>query len=272
MISRNLFLRLLIAVVFIPLMIIIFRCGGIPFLVLVEILIAVSLWEFFTLTRVKLYLPQKLLLIVLACYPAIAYNYFDQVYIVEMIICVLFLSSLPHVFSAKLGALSRSIGLTFWGVCYLSLGYNSLILIRNGDLVENHLAGNWIIFLFATIWIADTAAYYFGWRFGRSKLSPLISPNKTVIGFICGFGGALISAAIFNFLFLSEVGFFRLIAPALIIACFGQLGDLVESIFKREMGQKDSSSLIPGHGGALDRFDSLLFAAPALYFYLQFIK
>jgi phosphatidate cytidylyltransferase len=161
--------------------------------------------------------------------------------------------------------------LALFAFFYLTFGFGSLILIRDSGVVAQAQAGGWLLFLFGTTWIVDTAAYFCGWKFGRAKLSPAVSPNKTIVGFIGGFAGALLSAGIFNFLFLAEVGFLRLIGPAVVVALFGQLGDLVESIFKREMGKKDSSDLIPGHGGVLDRFDSILFAAPALYLYLKYI-
>lgn len=271
MISRNLTLRLLIAGVFIPLLLWIFHYGGVPFLIFVELLIVLSLWEFLTLTGVTTYLWQRVLLAAVVAYPPLAITYLGTRYLIELSIVAFFLSALPHVFSKKLGEVGKSIGLTLFGLFYLSVGYGSLVQIRSGRLVEPELAGNWVIFLFATIWIVDTAAYYFGWKFGKTKLSPAISPNKTVVGFVGGFVGAILSAGIFNFLFLSSVGFLHLIVPAIVIAFFGQLGDLVESIFKREAGKKDSSNLIPGHGGVLDRFDSLVFAAPALLLYLRFL-
>lgn len=270
MISKNLIQRLIVAAIFIPLLLYVFQLGGVPFLVFVEAVIVLSVWEFFTLTKIKLYWWQKFLLIALAIFPPISNQYFEGRYLLESLLATMFLTTLPHTFTKSLGEISRSIGLSFFGVLYLTLGLNSLILIRSGDVVAPELAGGWIIFLFAAIWIIDTAAYYVGVQLGKHKLSPAISPNKTVQGFAGGFLGAILAAGIFQFIFLKEVGFIALIVPGLIIAFFGQLGDLVESIFKREMGVKDSSHLIPGHGGILDRFDSLVFAAPALYLYLKY--
>ncbi|MCK4857061.1 MAG: phosphatidate cytidylyltransferase [candidate division Zixibacteria bacterium] len=271
MISGNLAWRLLIAAIFIPLLLLVFHYGGIPFLVFVELLIAISLLEFFSLLNLKLYFWQKLLLLIAALSPPLAIRFLGGDYLVEFILVVLFLTALPHVFSRELGKIGRTIGLSFFGVLYLAISYNCLILIRETAIVPADLAAGWITFLFATIWIADTAAYFVGFKLGKRKLAPTVSPNKTVAGFVGGFVGALLSAGIFHFIFLAQVGVGRLIVPSLLIALFGQLGDLVESVFKREAGRKDSSNLIPGHGGVLDRFDSLLFAAPALYLYLRFI-
>lgn len=271
MISRNLALRLLIAAIFIPLLLYVFHLGGAVFLVLVELLIVLSLWEFFTLTKTRLFLWQKLLLIMLACFPAISCLYLERGYLFESAVALIFVVSLPHVFTRRLGDISRTMATAAFGVLYLTIGFVSLVEIRSGSVVDPQLAAGWITFLFAAIWIIDTAAYYFGWRWGKSKLSPAISPNKTVVGFLGGFAGGIVTAGIFSFVFLPEVGFVKLVPPALLIAFFGQLGDLVESVFKREAGVKDSSNLIPGHGGILDRFDSLVFAAPALYIYLRLI-
>ncbi len=272
MISRNLALRLLIAAIFIPLLLYVFHLGGVVFLALVELLIILSLWELFTLTGIRLYLWQKLALILVGAFPAISVQYLQSRFLFETVAALIFLVSLPHVFTRKLGDIGRSMGISAFGVIYLAAGFTSLILIRSGNVVDAKLAAGWVTFLFAAIWIIDTAAYFFGWKFGKTKLSPAISPHKTVAGFAGGFVGGILTAVMFNFIFLAEIGFVKLILPAIIIAFFGQLGDLAESVFKREAGVKDSSNLIPGHGGILDRFDSLVFAAPALYIYLRLVS
>lgn len=272
MISKNLIQRLIVAAIFIPLLLYVFHLGGIVFWAVVEVIIILSVWEFFTLTKIKLYWWQKLLLVALAAFPAISHQFLVGRFLLETLMATMFLTTLPYTFTRSLGDISRSIAMGFFGVTYLSLGLSCLILLRNGNVVAPELAAGWLTFLFASIWIIDTAAYYVGVKTGRSKLSPAISPNKTIQGFLGGFFGGILAAGIFSVFLLQEVGFFGLILPAMIIAFFGQLGDLVESIFKREMGVKDSSNLIPGHGGILDRFDSLVFAAPALYLYLLYCQ
>ena len=112
---------------------------------------------------------------------------------------------------------------------------------------------------------------FFGSRFGKHKLAPTVSPNKTVEGFIGGFVGAYLVAFIFKVFWLTDVPDWHFVAIGALIGLFGQLGDLVESLWKRSLGIKDSSAIIPGHGGVLDRFDSLLFAAPVLYLYLKYV-
>ena len=109
----------------------------------------------------------------------------------------------------------------------------------------------------------------FGKAFGKHKLAPTVSPNKTVEGFIGGIVGALAIAVLMYFWKLQSVGLVHVVVIGVLCSVFGQLGDLVESMWKRSLGIKDSSALIPGHGGVLDRFDSLLFAAPVLFIYLR---
>jgi phosphatidate cytidylyltransferase len=271
MISRNLAQRLIVASIFIPLLLLVFHLGGLYLFALVELLITLAMWEYYALTRLDFRIWQRFLLSVAALYPALAFRFQAGEYWFELVFGLLVLTAFPNVFRRNLGELSRSIGLAVFGFFYLTFGFGSLILIRESNVVPIEGAGDWLIFLFATVWIVDTAAYFVGWKLGSTKLSPAVSPNKTVIGFIGGFLGAVLSAAIFNFIFLPEAGFIKLVPAALVIALFGQLGDLTESILKRESGKKDSSNLIPGHGGVLDRFDSILFAGPALYLYLKFI-
>ncbi len=127
-----------------------------------------------------------------------------------------------------------------------------------------------LIFLWAVIWVTDTAAYFVGAKLGRLHPFPTISPNKTAEGFLGGFVGAILVAVIFFLTKKMELGFGVTVGLALAIAFFGQLGDLFESLLKRSSDVKDASHLIAGHGGVLDRFDSFLFALPAGYFFVVF--
>jgi phosphatidate cytidylyltransferase len=111
-----------------------------------------------------------------------------------------------------------------------------------------------------------------GKAFGKRKLAPTVSPNKTIAGFISGLFGGVIVAVIMHFWRLPDTAFPILIGAGVVVSIIGQLGDLVESCWKRAVEIKDSSAIIPGHGGVLDRFDSLVFSAPVLYAYLYFLK
>lgn len=127
-----------------------------------------------------------------------------------------------------------------------------------------------LMFLWAVLWTTDTAAYFVGAKLGRSHPFPSISPNKTVEGFLGGFAASILVAIIFFLTKKLELGLGLTIGMALTIAFFGQLGDLFESLLKRSSDVKDASHLIAGHGGVLDRFDSFLFALPAVYFFVVF--
>jgi phosphatidate cytidylyltransferase len=268
--TRNLVLRWLVSLVFIPLLVYIFYRGGLPFLILTEVLIAFCLWEFLVLTGAAGSLPHRIGLMLIGLYPPLAWQYLDQPFLLEYLLLVLFMAALPHTFRRSLGDVSKAIAAPVFGVVYISLSLSCLILIRAGQPAEIQAsAAEWIVFLFATVWIVDTVALYAGKSLGQTKLSPVVSPRKTVVGFVAGVAGGPLSAAITTLLVFRHLSFVELLLPSLLIAITGQLGDLVESIFKREIDCKDSSGLIPGHGGALDRFDSILFAAPALYLYLR---
>ncbi len=128
-----------------------------------------------------------------------------------------------------------------------------------------------LIFIFVNTWIADTFAYAFGSWLGRRKMAPAISPGKTWVGFIAAFPGGMISAYLAFPYLKDEWSLLILFIASLVATMFGQIGDLVESAIKRDCRVKDSSNLIPGHGGVLDRFDSLLFALPAVYFTLKLL-
>ena len=126
-----------------------------------------------------------------------------------------------------------------------------------------------LFYLLLVIWTCDTSAYLFGSAFGKRKLAPTVSPNKSVEGFLAGLVSSLPVSVAFYYLSSLNWSLSFIMAAGLIIAFAGQLGDLVESAIKRGASVKDSGSLIPGHGGILDRIDSLLFAVPVFYYLVQ---
>lgn len=135
-------------------------------------------------------------------------------------------------------------------------------------LPEGDLGIRLLFFFLVTIWLGDSGAYYVGSHLGRHKMSPRISPNKTWEGLAGGVAATFIAAVVAKLVFGLPLAWVHMAALAAILAVAAPLGDLIESQFKRDTGVKDSSTLIPGHGGLLDRTDSLLFAAPPVLGYL----
>lgn len=127
-----------------------------------------------------------------------------------------------------------------------------------------------VVYALIVIWMTDTGAYFIGRKIGKRKLWPEISPNKTVEGFLGGIFSAILFACIFQYFVPVANSYIILIIVTVVASIAGQLGDLVESALKRHYDVKDSGKLLPGHGGILDRFDSLLFVLPLLHF-LHFV-
>jgi phosphatidate cytidylyltransferase len=158
-------------------------------------------------------------------------------------------------------------------VTMLAVGYTSalpafLVGIRHTQYPERSWPGAWLVFFpLVVTWVCDTAAMFGGRAFAGPKLAPAVSPGKTRSGSVTGVVGGLLVAPLFASWIFPQVGVHvpltQLIVIALVLSVIGQVGDLVESLLKREAGVKDSSQLIPGHGGVLDRFDSLYFVIPA---------
>lgn len=128
-----------------------------------------------------------------------------------------------------------------------------------------------VIAILATIWMCDTAAYFGGRAMGRHKLFPRVSPNKTWEGALWGFAAALAVMAGAKYAVLDYLALHQALIIGAIVGTVGQAGDLVESLLKRDAGVKDSSALLPGHGGVFDRFDSFIFVSPVVFLYLDFV-
>jgi phosphatidate cytidylyltransferase len=151
---------------------------------------------------------------------------------------------------------------TIFGVVSIALPAAAICLLRSRSPRA-------VLMLLLLVWACDSCAYYFGKRFGRHPLAPVVSPKKTWEGSIAGFAGATIfGAAAGTWWFLPELGPVTGAAAGALASTAGQVGDLVESLWKRGAGVKDSGTFLPGHGGFYDRVDSLLFAAPVLAAFL----
>ena len=198
-----------------------------------------------------------------------------------------------ELFRGKPNAL-YNIAVTIMGTMYVSVFFGSLVGLRElfvpadfpvylhfsgvGPGVPDATAatiywwGGWtVLAIFVSIWVCDSAAYFAGRAFGRHKLFERVSPKKTWEGAIAGFAGAIAAFLLMRMLVLPYLSIGQSLVCGVIVGVFGQLGDLVESLLKRDAGVKDSSSLIPGHGGVLDRFDSIMFVSPLLFLYLDFV-
>jgi phosphatidate cytidylyltransferase len=152
------------------------------------------------------------------------------------------------------------------GILYVPLLLGHLLLLRG---LPHGI--QWVFLLLVIVMAGDSGAYYVGCNFGRRKLYPAVSPNKSVEGALGGVAGSLAGAFIARGTFFPELTVVDAVLTAILLGILGQLGDLFESLLKRSFGVKDSGTIVPGHGGILDRLDSILFAAPVAYYYAVFI-
>lgn len=181
-----------------------------------------------------------------------------------ILLAVLFLSFAAYITMFILGKYSiDDITMNIIAVVYIPVAMACAVILRSG-----YSDGMWYIFLLLIIqWFTDSGAYLIGSSIGKHKLMPKVSPKKSVEGAVGGIVVAVVGAMLLNtFVDILPVGYLAFIT--IVISIGGQLGDLCESAFKRWAGVKDSGNLIPGHGGMLDRFDSMLFAAPLLLFFI----
>src|SRR4030043_804670 len=183
-----------------------------------------------------------------------------------LVIILLILSGLFMVTSKDLSSTISKIGIALFGILFIGF------LLAYVSLVRNMPNGKpWVLFLIITVWAGDISALLSGSFFGRHKLYPKISPNKTFEGLAGAMVGSIVVALAFSWLFIPNLKPGSCILLAIGLTILGQLGDFTESMVKRSAQVKDSGTLIPGHGGMLDRIDSFLFSAPFLYYVLLYL-
>ncbi len=196
----------------------------------------------------------------------------DLLTITLVLFLIVLLSTQTFRFQKDFGKLLSGMSLTLLGVLYVAFLGGYLVALRVGfteTLVPN-LSTKLLGYFFLVIMGSDTGAYYVGKTFGKHKLVPKVSPNKTWEGFFGGIALSLMFAGLSTFLFFPELPYKISLPLALAMSIIGVFGDLAESAIKRSTGTKDAANILPGHGGLLDRLDSLLFNAPILYYVARF--
>lgn len=270
--------RLLTAAIGIPLLFVIFKLGGIIFLLFIMVLVLFAQLEYNNILESK-NLPYAKkrsiispLLLVLASY----YGYYlFGLFFTGTVITILILELRKTDFNETV----LNLGTTLFGLIYLGWFLSHAVLLRNIDHIQgiSNYAGKqniqdtgffFIVFAVACTFLNDTGAYYTGRTIGTHKLTPKISPGKTIEGTIGGLGASILCGLVVNYIFGSPMGSEWTVFLGLLIGLTAVFGDLVESSIKRGAGIKDSGALLPGHGGVLDRFDSLIFVFPVTYYFV----
>ena len=262
--------RILVSVVTIPLILLVCYLGGFYFLAFVLAIGLLSFYEFNGLSANKNAFT-NLVIGLLSTFVLIINSYFKFVDFFRLILLIITVLVLTELFRNRQSAI-LNLGASLFGIFYIGLFSSTLVLLREYFADYYNTGGYLIISVFITIWICDSAAFFLGTAFGKHKLFPRISPKKSWEGSVAGFIFALISMIALKYLLLDSFFILDAIVVGIIIGSIGQIGDLVESLIKRDAGVKDSSNLIPGHGGIFDRFDSLMLSSPVIYLYLSYIR
>ncbi|MFW5973284.1 MAG: phosphatidate cytidylyltransferase [Bacteroidota bacterium] len=262
--------RILTALAGIPLVLAISFAGGWPFVVLVGAASALAQREFYGLAEeagVRPFVAAGILAGVVLVASPLA----PALLLVVAIIGTGILLSLPFALSHDRPLTDVSVTLT--GIVYPALLLTGATALRSGaGLAFTDREAFWIIVaILVLVWAADSFAYFVGKSFGRRALAPRVSPKKTWEGSLGGALGALLFAVILKVSVLGFLAWGHVVALAIICGGISQIGDLAESRLKRSVNAKDSGSLLPGHGGMLDRLDALLFAAPLAYLYFVLV-
>jgi phosphatidate cytidylyltransferase len=265
----NLQQRILIAAIGIPIMLWIIFNSSLLFGILVIIINIIAINEFLKMFDSDSISFNNSILYIISTFFLINISNlnfefaFYSLLLLVLILLILFLRSSETINNSLIKIFSIS---------YISVPLSSFIILNNEMFLKDRLEiepSNLIFSIFASVWICDSMAFFGGKFFGRRKLAPSISPKKTIEGAISGALGAFIFSIIYFYYQIQDIKLGLILGFS--AGVLGQLGDLVESKLKRSADIKDSSNLIPGHGGLLDRIDSLLFATPAVLVLIKII-
>ncbi len=265
--NGNLYIRTTTALLFLPIFYVVaWRLSSVYFTVLVMTAAVIGQYEFYRMVRARGFHPNVALGSALGVLVILAfYRRLPGADMVLAITAVTILVLVARLFSPRAvdGAI-EDIASTLLGILYVALLFAFQVGIRTG-----HDGKQWLVFLYFVIWASDIGAYAIGVPFGRHRLYEKISPKKSIEGLIGALAASIGMAVLCRKWFMPPTGAGEAVALGLALAVVGTIGDLAESLIKRAAGVKDSGGIVPGHGGILDRMDSMLLAAPVLYFYLS---
>ncbi len=266
--NNNLYTRTITALLFLPVFYAVaWKLSAVYFTALVAVAAAVGQFEFYRMARARGFHPNAALgtalgaLLVIACYLRLLSGPGMTLFLAAAMILVL----AARLFSPRSveGAI-EDVGSTLLGMCYVALLFSFQVAVRIGTDGKQ-----WLVFLYFVIWASDIGAYAVGIPFGRHRLYEKVSPKKSIEGFAGALAASAGMALLCRAWFMPPGGSVEVAVLGLALAFAGTVGDLAESLLTRAAGIKDSGNIVPGHGGILDRMDSMLFAAPVLFFYLS---
>ena len=264
LLSVNLLQRVIVALAGIPLLLWLVKLGGVWFFAFFLLLALVAVFEFHRLALHKAHPPALwIVLVITFLFQLNFYKPFAEVW--ELLLIVVVALLVMELF-LKDGSPLLNLGSIFPGLLYVNLSFGSLLKLRLGDPDGK---GVIIVFLmFFCVWSTDIFAYFggslVGGKFIHRKLFERLSPHKTWEGFLFGLAGSIAASIIYGS-YVPQFSFKTVLMTGVLIGLASPAGDLIESMFKRDAGVKDSSGLIPGHGGVLDRFDTIMFVSPFIY-------
>lgn len=272
---KNLIIRALTGVIFVAVLISAICFHSISFLVLFSLITGLTLWEFYGLVRQYENASIKRIIGTLGGMYLFIASFLYANGMADGKIFLPYLLFIMYVMIAELYYKAanpiNNWTLTLFAQIYCAGSFSLLNFIAVNPETSGSLSGYsplFILAIFIFVWLDDTGAYLIGSMFGKRKLFERISPKKSWEGFYGGLGAALLSSQALAW-YAPEISWYNWLGLSATVVLFGTWGDLMESLFKRTLGVKDSGHLLPGHGGMLDRFDSVIMAAPASYVYIE---
>jgi phosphatidate cytidylyltransferase len=266
--------RVIVAIFGIPLLLSSAFLGGWYFFTILSIVSIIAQWEFYKIQEKKEIYPQTSIGI-LAGFLILLGVETGFWFVTGGFMMVSIMIVLATEMFRQHENVSANIGVTLLGIFYIPLFLGALLFMRMqfDQLIPTvpYAGFKLVLVIFLGIWICDTFAYGFGRLIGKHKLFEKVSPNKTWEGAIAGVLGSMLTLVAVKMFMILPISWAVALGIGLMIGTIGQVGDLIESWFKRDAGVKDSSALLPGHGGMLDRFDSIIFVSPAIFILINII-
>ncbi len=259
--------RLITALILLPIVILIIVKGGaFLFAALLAVFACIGMNEFYSMAMPERILESRLAsmfsaVLVLSPFAVGSHLILTAIGSLFLLFAILFLFRIRNLSNA-----ASEVSYAVLAFLYIPFLLMHLVLLR-----QTSYGVQWLLVIMLIVMTNDSAAYYTGSAFGKTKLYPLVSPKKSVEGSLGGLLGSICGTLIAKFTFFPQLTFVDVFVTALVIGALGQVGDLFESLLKRSFGVKDSGTIFPGHGGVLDRLDSILFAAPVTFYYTIYL-